>query len=70
MMGYKVMCYPNDKPAGYLERGKVQPPHLTGTYFDHPSSARLSATRWVLRTKGYADVLTWKDNVLVETVRL
>jgi len=67
-MGYKVLCYPKDKPSGYLERGKVQRAHLTGTYYPHPGAATQAAARWVLRSEGYAEVRTWKDGVLVDTI--
>lgn len=68
-MGYKVKCYPKDKPAGMLARGQVVAPHFMGTYFSSPSAALKSAEGWVSRNPGaYAEVLTFRDGALVETL--
>ncbi len=69
-MGYKVKCYPKDKPAGMLARGQVVAPHFTGTYYPHPGPAVLAAEGYVARNPGaYAEVLTYRDGAMVRTIR-
>ena len=69
-MGYRVKCYPKDSAAGYLERGKIVKPYQDGTYYPHPSAARISANRWLAKNPGCrAEVLTYSDESLIEELR-
>jgi len=68
-MGYKVMCCPKNGVPGLLARGRLADNHLSGTYYSSPSAAKKAAESWLARNPGAnADVLTWRDGALVETL--
>lgn len=68
-MGYHVKAYPPAGRSGFIEWGRLAPPHGLGTYYSHPSAAKLAAENWVKKHPGgRAEIIIYRMGAIVDEV--